>query len=67
VLLTSEMNLSKEPEVLLPSSGDEVPAHALALLPYTDSQAFCIADALLNKIVAAACPTEAARNLTSGC
>ena len=63
--LTSEMKLCQEPEIFLRSSGDEVPAHAFALLPYTDSQALCVADALLNKIFAAACPTEAAINPTS--
>lgn len=49
---------SQEPEVLLPPGADEVPAHALALLPHRQRQARSLVDALLHELLAAA-PQEA--------
>ena len=45
---------SEEPEVLLPPGADEVPTHALALLPHRQRQALRLVDALLHKLLAAA-------------
>lgn len=55
--------LSQEPEVLLPSGADKITTHIFALLAHSNSQALCIVNTLLHKILTAAASTEAAEKI----
>lgn len=60
----SRTQLSKQPEVLLPSGVDKVTSHSIGLFSNPDCTAICMVDALFHKQLWAAGPTEAAREIT---